>query len=90
YTKGRDVYDLFWYRSKQRDLRPNFLMLNNAIQQTHPGYLKVTGDNWLELLKKKMAVLDWKTVKNDILPFIEFQDDLLSFTRENLLVLLNP
>jgi predicted nucleotidyltransferase component of viral defense system len=88
YTKGRDVYDLFWYRSKQRDLRPNFPMLNNAIQQTHPGYLEVTGENWLRLLKEKIAALDWKSVRNDVLPFLEFRDDLLSFTHENLLVLL--
>jgi len=88
YTKGRDVYDLFWYRSKQRDLRPNFPMLNNAIRQTHPGYLEVTGENWLRLLKEKMADLDWKAVRDDVLPFLEFRDDLLSFTRENLLVLL--
>ncbi len=86
YTKGRDVYDLFWYRSKQRDLRPNFQMLNNAIRQTHPGYLEVTGENWLRLLKEK--ALDWKSVRDDVLPFLEFQDDLLSFTRENLLVFL--
>ncbi len=89
YTKGRDVYDLFWYRSKQRDLRPNFPMLNNAIQQTHPGYLEVTGENWLLLLKEKIAVLDWQSVKNDVLPFLEFQDDLHSFTKENLLALLD-
>ncbi len=88
YTKGRDVYDLFWYRSKPRDLRPNFPMLNNAIRQTHPGYLEVTGENWLRLLKEKVAALDWKSVKNDVFPFLEFQDDMLTFTRENLLALL--
>jgi predicted nucleotidyltransferase component of viral defense system len=88
YTKGRDVYDLFWYRSKQGDLRPNFPMLNNAIRQTHPGYMEVTGENWLRPLKEKMERLDWKSVRNDILPFLEFQDDLLSFNRENLAALL--
>lgn len=89
YTKGRDVYDLFWYRSKQRNLLPNFMMLNNAIQQTHSGYIVVTEENWLSLLKKKMLELDWDAVKNDVLPFLEFQDDLLIFTRENLLALLD-
>jgi predicted nucleotidyltransferase component of viral defense system len=88
YTKGRDVYDLFWYRSKHRDLRPNFPMLNNAIRQTHTGYMEVTEENWLRLLKEKTEGLDWKSVKNDILPFIEVRDELVSFNRENLLVLL--
>ena len=89
YTKGRDVYDLFWYRSKQRDVYPNFPMLNNAIRQTHPGYITVTGENWLRILREKMAGLDWAAVKNDVLPFLEYRDDLLSFTRENLMVLLD-
>jgi len=88
YTKGRDVYDLFWYRGKHRELCPNFPMLNNAIQQTHPGYMEVAKENWLRLLKEKMEGLDWKSVRNDILPYLEFKDDLLSFTQENLLALL--
>ncbi len=88
YTKGRDVYDLFWYRTKQGSLLPNFPMLNNAVQQTHPGYAEVTEGNWLKLLREKMGQLDWKTVESDVLPFLEFQDDLLSFKQENLLLLL--
>lgn len=88
YTKGRDVYDLFWYRSKQRELRPNFPMLNNAIQQTHPGGVVVTEENWLLLLAEKMGKVDWNLVTGDVIPFIEFRDDLLSFTLENLSVLL--
>lgn len=45
YIKGRDVFDLFWYRSKHAFLLPNFPMLNNAIQQTHPGFITVTESN---------------------------------------------
>lgn len=88
YTKGRDVFDLFWYLGKQPHLLPNFPMLNNAIQQTHPGYKIITKENWLELLKEKMEALNWKTVENDVLPFLEYQADALSFTQENLLLLL--
>lgn len=86
YTKGRDVYDLFWYRTKQKQLTPNFPMLNNALQQTHPGYAEITEGNWLNHLKEKMGLLDWKTVESDVLPFLEFQDSLLSFNQENLLL----
>lgn len=88
YTKGRDVYDLFWYRTKHKDLLPNFELLNNALQQTREGYVKVTPDNWLEILGQRIGALDWKSIENDVLPFLEFQDDLLSFTQENLLMLL--
>ncbi|MCP5046087.1 MAG: nucleotidyl transferase AbiEii/AbiGii toxin family protein [bacterium] len=89
YTKGRDIYDLFWYRTAQEKLLPNFIMLNNAIRQTHPGYIDVTEENWLDLLKQKIKSLDWKTVENDVIPFLELQDDRLSFTRENLMMLLD-
>ena len=88
YTKGRDVYDLFWYRTKHKDLLLNFELLNNALQQTREGYVKVTQDNWLDILGQSIRSLDWKAIENDVLPFLEFQDDLLSFTQENLLMLL--
>lgn len=84
YTKGRDIFDLFWYRTKHPELRPNFPMLNNAIQQTHPGYMEVTEKNWFELLTEKISSLDWKAVKNDLQPFLEMKDDILVLTPDNL------
>jgi hypothetical protein len=88
YTKGRDFFDLYWYRTNHPGLKPNFKMLNNAIQQTHPGSIEVNEANWRTLLKEKLKSLDWKTVENDVMPFIEFQDDLMVFNRDNLLNLL--
>jgi hypothetical protein len=89
YTKGRDVYDLFWYRTKHNDLLPNFELLNNALQQTQEGYIKITPDNWLGILDQRIRSLKWKALEDDVLPFLEFQDDLLSFTQENLRMLLS-
>lgn len=88
YTKGRDIYDLFWYRIKHKELLPNFTLLNNAILQTRPDFVEVTKDNWLEILGERIGSLDWQIVENDVLPFLEFKDDSLNFTRENLLMLL--
>jgi len=34
YTKGRDIYDLFWYLSDQSWPEPNFDYLNEALKQT--------------------------------------------------------
>lgn len=85
YVKGRDLYDLFWYRTKQKELLPNFTLLNNAIAQGREGFPLVTGDNWHEILTEKVRGLDWKVVENDVLPFLEFRDDLETFTQENLL-----
>ncbi len=88
YTKGRDIYDLFWYRSKQKDLLPNFTLLNNAIVQTAEGFPEINEANWLELLTAKLDGLDWNLVEKDVLPFLEFREDLMMFTKENLLALL--
>jgi predicted nucleotidyltransferase component of viral defense system len=88
YTKGRDVYDLFWYRTKHRGLLPNFLLLNNALHQSQGDFVKITAENWLEILARRIRALDWKSVENDVLPFLEFRDDLLTFKQENLLMLL--
>jgi hypothetical protein len=70
-------------------LLPNFELLNNALQQTQKGYVKVTPDNWRGILYQRIRSLKWKALENEVLPFLEFQDDLLSFTQENLLMLLS-
>lgn len=88
FAKGRDIYDLFWYRTKHKELRPNFTLLNNAIAQTTGDFVKVNRENWLDILNDKVRRLDWDAVKNDVLPFLEFQDDLMTFTQDNLLMLL--
>lgn len=88
YTKGRDVYDLFWYRTKHRELRPNFLLLNNALGQTRGDFVKISEENWLKISARRIRELDWKSVENDVLPFLEFRDDFSSFTQENLSMLL--
>ena len=88
YTKGRDIYDLFWYRTKHKDLLPNFELLNNALAQGGEDFIKVGKENWLELLAGKIRRLDWESIKNDVLPFLEYRDDLLTFTKENLLLVL--
>ncbi len=89
YTKGRDIYDLFWYRSKNKQLLPNLELLNRAISQTSKEYPCVTETNWLSILLEKVKNLDWGSVENDVLPFLEYRDELVTFTRENMLMLLS-
>jgi predicted nucleotidyltransferase component of viral defense system len=88
YTKGRDIYDLFWYRSKHKTLMPNFKMLNNAVAQTTKNSPQITEENWLTILGEAAERLDWSSVENDVAPFLEHRDELITFTRENLLMLL--
>ncbi|MCU0290038.1 MAG: tetratricopeptide repeat protein [Acidobacteria bacterium] len=57
-----------WF-AKDGNIKSQALAYESKANKLHPGYLEVTVDNWLELLKKKMAVLDWKTVKNECFTF---------------------
>ena len=85
YTKGRDI---FWYRSRWQDIIPNFIMLNNALTRTGGEHPQMNTANWQKVLSKKIASLNWEEVSRDVSPFIEYHDDLLTFTRENLLSML--
>jgi len=87
YTKGRDLYDIFWFWSKWKGMLPNFRLLNNAIAQKQDGFTRLNEDNWLEIMHEKIQSLKWKEVENDISPFLESRDDLMTFTQENLLLL---
>jgi len=71
YMKGRDVYDLVWFRSKWRDLKPNFPLLSNALAQKEAAAGPVTKANWTEVVAAKGARVDWGEIVADVLPFLE-------------------
>ena len=83
YTKGRDVYDLVWFRSKWQDLRPNFYLLNNALAQKNEAAGPVTERNWIEVAAVKAARLDWADVVRDVLPFLEDPRESAMLTPDN-------
>jgi len=76
YTKGRDWYDLLWYRGKFKELEPNFTMLNNAMIQTEKDPILLTSKNWKAELKKAVQKVDFALVKLDVGRFLEDQTDL--------------
>ena len=76
YTKGRDWYDLLWYLTKFKGLEPNFIMLNNAMAQTSPKPVKLTGGNWKAEIKNAVETLDWAKVRNDVSRFLEDDSEL--------------
>jgi len=87
YTKGRDIFDLFWFRSKWRHLKPNLVLLNNAIKQQEMKGGDLREDNWLKMVQDKIMTLDWNSVRNDVLPFLESEDDLTAFSLDGLMSL---
>lgn len=71
YTKGRDWYDLLWYLTKFKSLEPNYIMLNNAMEQTSQEPIKIDSQNWKSEIKKVARALDWEKVRNDVSRFLE-------------------
>lgn len=74
YIKGRDFYDLLWYLG--RKLEPNYLLLNNAIQQTQGVNLKLNKNNLKGFLIDKLKGVDFTLVKKDVERFLEDKSEL--------------
>jgi predicted nucleotidyltransferase component of viral defense system len=87
YTKGRDVYDLIWYRSKWQDLRPNLTLLKNALAQKRTAATMITERSWTGVVAAKAADLDWNEVVQDVLPFLEDPRETALLTLDNLSLL---
>ncbi|MFC2161205.1 nucleotidyl transferase AbiEii/AbiGii toxin family protein [Acidobacteriota bacterium] len=88
YTKGRDLFDIFWYLSDPNWPSPNIVFLNNALNQTDWSGPEINKNNWHQIIEKKVATLDWDRAINDVHPFIERTSDLNMLTRENIQKLL--
>jgi predicted nucleotidyltransferase component of viral defense system len=88
YTKGRDWYDLLWYRTKFEQLQPNFILLNSALKQTDAGHININEGNWKESVMDVASVLDIEKVKADISRFLENPEEVELITRKTLLQIL--
>jgi len=88
YTKGRDLYDIFWYLSDPEWPSPNLEYTNNGLKQTGWTGPEITRQNWTQILGEKVESIDWETVIKDVEPFIERAQDLKMLTKENILHLL--
>ena len=88
YTKGRDLYDLFWYLSDRNWPEPNIPFLAAALRQTRWPGPQLTKDNWRSVIARKLGRLDWKKAVADVRPFLERPAELDQMTKENILLLL--
>ena len=87
YTKGRDVYDLIWLRSRWNDLEPNLILLNNALAQKRVNITRLDEKTWPAAVLAKAVDLDWKDVVRDIRPFLADPREASLLTRESFLLL---
>lgn len=82
YTKGRDIYDLFWYLSDPTWPSPNLILLNNALEQTNWDGDILTEMNWKDQILQRLKTLNWSAIVNDVRPFVEPNFDLNLLTLE--------
>ena len=87
YTKGRDIYDLFWYLG--RKVRPNFEMLNNAVAQSQGRAPGVNAGNFKELMLERAANIDLGAAKKDVERFLEDKSELRLFSKDILAAAIN-
>jgi len=69
-VKGRDFYDYIWYLTENTPL--NLVHLEARMRQSGhwEGSKVLTIDSVTEMLLKRFALLDFSTVKEDVLPYI--------------------
>jgi len=89
YTKGRDWYDLVWYLTNFKDLKPNFVMLKNAIKQVCNNEINIEDKDWKNVLKGKVKEIDMEKVKKDVYRFLDDHLDIKLLTKKNLFKLLS-
>lgn len=89
YAKGRDWYDLIWYRSRRPLTEPNLALLQHALDQTQ-GAGRCRAADWRGLLRERLAALDLQLLARDVRPFLERSADAALLERVNLESILAP
>ena len=87
YTKGRDIYDLFWYLG--RKVRPNFEMLNNAVAQSQGKAPGVNAGNFKEFMLERAERINLDAAKKDVERFLEDKSELRLFSKATLAAAIN-
>jgi len=76
YTKGRDLYDLMWYLTREPAIEPNLVMLAHALAQTAPEAAALAAADWREALRVRLKSVDWADARTDVLRFLEQPRDI--------------
>jgi hypothetical protein len=89
YTKGRDIYDLWWYLKQPDWPGPNLEYLNQSLQQGGWAGDLLTTTNWQMVVRERMLPLNWTLVIEDVGSFIIDSEGNADFSKEQLLALLD-
>lgn len=83
YPKGRDWYDLLWYRSRSPRIEPNVELLQAALDQTE-GVGHKEASRWRALVRSQLAGHDVARLRQDVAPFLQHPHDAELLTTEHL------
>ena len=83
YAKGRDWFDLLWYRGRRPPVEPNLVLLQHALDQTE-GAGAHRAAEWKRLVTRRLARLDARKLAEDVRPFLERPGDGDVLTAENI------
>lgn len=89
WTKGRDLFDLFWYLTDPRWPGPNLMLLNNALRQTGWKGRELGTASWRAVVRDRIEALDWTAAERDVAPFLEPGPAVVLFGKESLLQVLD-
>lgn len=84
FAKGRDWYDLMWYRTRRPPVEPNENLIEAALGQTGAGPIK----DWRQSVERRLADIDFRELRSDVEPFLERHEDAALLTKESLQVLI--
>lgn len=87
YPKGRDWYDLVWYRGQRPPVEPNLVLLQNALNQTQ-GRGACDAGQWKRALRDRIEDLDDRQLVADVQPFLEHPEEAELLLTEHVLSVL--
>lgn len=87
YVKGRDYYDLVWYRTRHPDLIPNLALLKASLEQTKWKGKMPTDKTWRRTVAERISHVKWADIVRDVSPFLEDESDLKFMTPDYVLPL---
>ena len=80
FVKGRDFYDFIWYLGKK--IKPNYGLLNNAIEQTQGSSPKLDENTIKDFLIHNIGRIDLEQAARDVEKFLEDRNELKLFDRD--------
>ena len=83
------AYDLSWYLADSSWPALNFVLLNNALQQTGWDGPFLTRENWCEIIRKMLLDIDREVAVQDVSPFLDRKQDVAFVSKESLVSLLD-